>query len=189
MIAVSLNVGDGVRLIKPAKLCMCTQKYYKHNEDGRTATGVCGNGSVPLSHSGNVVTRIGTHTQDKQYGTSGLVDRIFSVHAESRDFDFHRRQMFERFFPDPIYQNIRSQCAMSWTKVVSEWRSVIALSLNIGCGVGLISNWQNRTCARKTEFTVEGAGYAQPWFRTAEPRGKRRYENWKTTTDNQSNHR
>ena len=37
-------------------------KHYKHNEDGRTAPGVCGNGSVPLSHSGNV-TRIGIHTQ------------------------------------------------------------------------------------------------------------------------------
>ena len=37
-------------------------KHYKHNEDRRTAPGVCGNGSVPLSHSGNVVTRIGTHT-------------------------------------------------------------------------------------------------------------------------------
>ena len=38
-------------------------KHYKHNEDGRTAPGVCGNGSVPLSHSGNVVTRIwNTHT-------------------------------------------------------------------------------------------------------------------------------
>ena len=62
MIAVSLNVGGDVRLIKPAKLYMCTQKHYKHNEDGRTAPGVCGNGSVPLSHSGNVVTRIGIHT-------------------------------------------------------------------------------------------------------------------------------
>ena len=37
-------------------------KHYKHNEDGRTAPGVCGNGFVPLSHSGNVITRIGTHT-------------------------------------------------------------------------------------------------------------------------------
>ena len=37
-------------------------KHYKHNEDGRTAPGVCGNGSVPLSHSGNVVTKIGIHT-------------------------------------------------------------------------------------------------------------------------------
>ena len=37
-------------------------KHYKHNEDGRKAPGVCGNGSVPLSHSGNIVTRIGIHT-------------------------------------------------------------------------------------------------------------------------------
>ena len=40
-------------------------KHYKHNEDGRTAPGVCGNGSVPLSHSGNVVTRIGIHTHTR----------------------------------------------------------------------------------------------------------------------------
>ena len=37
-------------------------KHYKHNEDGCTAPGVCGNGSVPLSHSGKVVMRIGIHT-------------------------------------------------------------------------------------------------------------------------------
>ena len=37
-------------------------KHYTHNKDGRTAPGVCGNGSVPLSHSGNVVTRMGIHT-------------------------------------------------------------------------------------------------------------------------------
>ena len=41
-------------------------KHYKHNEDRRTAPGVCGNGSVPLSHSGNVVTRIGIHTHTLQ---------------------------------------------------------------------------------------------------------------------------
>ena len=62
MIAVSLNVGGGVRLIKPAKLYICTQTHYKHDEDGRTAPDVCGHGSIPLSHSGNVVTRIGLHT-------------------------------------------------------------------------------------------------------------------------------
>ena len=39
-------------------------KHYKHNEDGRTAPGVCGNGSVLLSHSGNVVTRIEIHTHN-----------------------------------------------------------------------------------------------------------------------------
>ena len=48
-------------------------KHYKHNEDGRTAPGVCGNGSVPLSHSGNVVTRIGTHTHRK------VIFELFSV--------------------------------------------------------------------------------------------------------------
>ena len=42
-------------------------KHYKHNEDGRTALGVCSNGSVPLSHSGNVVTRIGIHTYNGTY--------------------------------------------------------------------------------------------------------------------------
>ena len=41
------------------------KKNYKHKEDGRTAPGVCGNGSLPLSHSGNVVTRIGIHTPVK----------------------------------------------------------------------------------------------------------------------------
>ena len=42
-------------------------KYYIHDEDGRTAPGMCGNGSVPLSHSGNVVTRIGIHTHISVY--------------------------------------------------------------------------------------------------------------------------
>ena len=42
-------------------------KHYTHNKDGRTAPGVCGNGSVPLSHSGNVVTRIGIHTHTHIY--------------------------------------------------------------------------------------------------------------------------
>ena len=41
-------------------------KYYKHNEDGRTAPGVCGSGSVPLSHSRNVLTRIGIHTHCRE---------------------------------------------------------------------------------------------------------------------------
>ena len=69
--SIRMAVGDcsitelrrDVHLIKPAKLYMCTQKHYKHNEDGRTAPGVRGHGSVPLSHSGNVVTRIGLQQQ------------------------------------------------------------------------------------------------------------------------------
>ena len=64
MIAVSLNVGGGVRLIKPAKLYMYTQTHYKYDEDGCTVPAVHGHGSVPLSHLGNVVTRIGLHTDN-----------------------------------------------------------------------------------------------------------------------------
>ena len=51
-------------------------KHYKHNEDGRTAPGVCGNGSVPLSHSGKVVTRIGIHTHGRNMQESGHMIRI-----------------------------------------------------------------------------------------------------------------
>ena len=50
--AVSLNVGSGIRFIKPAKAYMCLQTHNKHNKDGHTGPGVCGRGSVPLSHSG-----------------------------------------------------------------------------------------------------------------------------------------
>ena len=39
-----------------AKLYKCAQTHYKHNEDGLTAPDVRGHGSVPLIHSGNVVT-------------------------------------------------------------------------------------------------------------------------------------
>ena len=74
-------------------------KHYKHNKDGRMAPGVCGNGSVPLSHSGNVVTRIGihthTHTIEAVGGEPGLVDRVFALHAGSRAFDSHRGHMSE----------------------------------------------------------------------------------------------
>ena len=56
MIAVSPNVGGGVRFTVHVHA-----KHYKY-EDGPTAPGMCGNGSVPLSHSGNVVTRTGIHT-------------------------------------------------------------------------------------------------------------------------------
>ena len=62
VIAGSLNGSDGVCFIKPAKLYMCTQTHYKHDEEGRTARSVRSHGSVPLSLSGNVVTRIGLHT-------------------------------------------------------------------------------------------------------------------------------
>ena len=58
----AVSLSGGVRLIKPAKLYMCMQTHYKHDEDGCKAQGVRGHGSIPLSHSGNVVMRTGIHT-------------------------------------------------------------------------------------------------------------------------------
>ena len=43
-------------------MSVAASKHYKHKEDGCTAPGVCSDGSVPLSNSGNVVTKIGIHT-------------------------------------------------------------------------------------------------------------------------------
>ena len=40
----------------------------QNNEDGRSAPGVRGHGSVPLSHSGNAVTRIGFHILPRKKG-------------------------------------------------------------------------------------------------------------------------
>ena len=76
MIAVSLNLGGG-GLIEIGKTVHEHANNYKHNEDGRTAPGVCSNGSVPLSHSGNVVTRFGIHTQTSKPTTS--LDRLVRV--------------------------------------------------------------------------------------------------------------
>ena len=93
-------------------------KHYKHNGDGRTAPGVCGNGSVPLSHSGNVVTRIEKHTYihtDQTIGEPGLVERVLALHAGSRGFDSYRGHTSERFFrsnrpgtPDPVSSELEN---------------------------------------------------------------------------------
>ena len=60
-------------------------KHYKHNEDRRTAPGVCGNGSVPLSHSGNVVTRTGMHTRTVKLKQSSNASKMagWSCHFTS----------------------------------------------------------------------------------------------------------
>ena len=46
-----------------------------------------------------------------------------------------------------------------------------------------LSNRQNCTCARitlQTRGRMHSPGYVRQWFRTAEPLGERRYENWNT---------
>ena len=80
--------------------CACARKHYKHNEDGRTAPGVCGNGSVPLSHSGNVVTRIGihTHTHTCTFNSGHIGTRAPNVNKMGCPFYFHtsrRKYLFQ----------------------------------------------------------------------------------------------
>ena len=77
-------------------------------------------------------------------GVPGLVDRVFAVHAGSRRFDSHRRQMSERFFRSnrPRYPH---QVCSELEIVESEWPSVIAVSLNIGGGVRLSTSKAVRT--------------------------------------------
>ena len=58
--------------------------------------------------------------------------------------------------------------------VVSEWWSVIAVSLNVGGGVRLIKPAKLYICTQTHYRCV------RPWFHTAEPLGERRYENWIT---------
>ena len=57
-------------------------------------------------------------------------------------------------FSDPIDQDIRTQWALSWQIVVSEWRSVIAVSLNVGGGVRLIKPAKLYMCMQNTTNTT-----------------------------------
>ena len=120
------------------------------------------------------------------------MDRAFAVHADSRGFDSHQLNM-SNDFPDPIDQDIRTQCALSWEIVVSEWRSVIAMLLNVGGDVRFI-NRQNCVHVRAKILQTQrgrthGARYSRPWFRTAEPLGERIYENRiKTTVQHSDKH-
>ena len=73
--------------------CACARKTLQHNEDGRTAPGVCGNGSVPLSHSGNVVTRIGIHTHIGNINNRcsvSLISRLAYIHNRSLQYSMPR---------------------------------------------------------------------------------------------------
>ena len=57
-------------------------------------------------------------------------------------------------FSDPIDQDTRTQWALSWKIVVSGWRSVIAVSLNVGGGVRLIKPAKLYPCTQNTTNTT-----------------------------------
>ena len=117
-------------------------------------------------------------------GEPGLVDRVLALHAGSRGFHSHRGHMSEQFFrsnrpgyPHPVSSELEL--------VVSEWRSVMAVSLNVGGGVRLIKPAKLYMCTQTLQTQrgrTHGTGCVRQWFRTAEPLGERRYENWNTHT-------
>ena len=119
---------------------------------------------------------------DHQSGAPGLVDRVFAVHAGRQWFDSHRRHMSKQF-SDPIGQDIRTQGALAGKKVVSEWRSVIEVSLNVGGCVRNIKPAKLYICTRK-HYKYDEDGRTVPCVcgHGSVPLWERRYENWITTT-------
>ena len=57
-------------------------------------------------------------------------------------------------FSNPIDHDIRTQWALSWKLVVSEWRSVIAVSPNVGGCVRLIKPAKLYMCTQNTTNTT-----------------------------------
>ena len=57
---------------------------------------------------------------------------------------------------------------------------MIAVSLNVSGGVHLIK--PAKLCIQTQRGRTHGTGCVRQWFRTAEPLGDRRYENWNTQT-------
>ena len=81
------------------------------------------------------------------------MDRVLALYAGSWGFDSHRGTC-PNVFPHPIDQDIRTQWALSWLIVVSEWRSVIAVSLNVDGGVRLIKPAKLYMCTHNTTNTT-----------------------------------
>ena len=116
---------------------------------------------------------------------SGLVDRRFAIHAGSPGFDSHRWHMSERFFrssrpeyPHPVYSGlensgIREAVADCSVTERRRWRPPYQAGKTVRVHANTLQTGQGRT---------HGAGCVRPCFRTAEPLGERRYENWITHT-------
>ena len=86
-------------------------------------------------------------------GVAGLTGRVFTVHAGSQRFNSHRRYKFERFFRSnrPGYLHPVSS---ELVKVISEWWSVTAVSLNVGGGVCLIKVAKLYICMQNTTYKI-----------------------------------
>ena len=108
------------------------------------------------------------------------MDKVLALHAGSRGFDFHRGHMSERFlrssrpgYPHPVSSELENS----------------GIRVAVGdCSVTERRRWRPPYQTGKTvhvhakHYKHYGDGRTGQWFRTAEPLGKRRYENWNTHT-------
>ena len=113
------------------------------------------------------------------------MDRVLALHAGSRRFDSHRGHMSERFFrsnrpgyPHPVSSELENSgirvavgdCSVTERRL---WRPPYQTSKTVLMHAKTLQTQRGRTHC---------AGCVQQWFRTAEPLGERRYENWNTHT-------
>ena len=148
---------------------------------------MCGYGSVPLSHSENFVTRTGLHTHTIAEQAERLSYWIgcspFTQEVEgSTPTDCTCPNDFLRFSRPGYPHQVCSELENSGIRVVvgdcsvterRRWRPLDQ--------TGKTMHVHTKTLLKRRGRT-HGAGCARPWFRTAEPLGERRYENWITHT-------
>ena len=113
---------------------------------------------------------------------------VLALHTGIRGFDSHRGHMSGRFFRSnrPGYPHpVSSELEISGIRVaVGDCSAIERRRWRPPYQTGKTVHVQYSTCARKTLQTqrgrTHGAGCVRQWFRTAEPLGERRYENWNT---------
>ena len=111
------------------------------------------------------------------------MDRVLALHAGSRGFDSHRGHMSEHFFrsnrpgyPHPVSSELENsgirvvvgECSVTERR---RWGLPYQTGKTVHVHAKTLQTQQGRT---------HGAGCVRQWFRTAEPLGERRYENWNT---------
>ena len=113
------------------------------------------------------------------------MDRVLALHAGSRGFDSHRGHMSERFFrsnrpgnPHPVSSELENsgiRVAVGDCSVTERrrWRPPYQTGKTVHMHAKTLQTQRGRT---------HGTGCVRQWFRTAEPLGERRYENWNTHT-------
>ena len=74
--------------------------------------------------------------------------RVFAVHTGIKD-STPMGGTCPNNFSSPVDQDIHIPYALGWKIAVSEWQSVIAVSLNMGSGICLISRTKLFICTQK----------------------------------------